>query len=96
MARPRQSTPLQLGAGQAEYVLNHLLANRGIGRAEVRGALDAMGREIKVARTAARVAPRWRSGIWRCTKVSVSCRTGLVMPSSITHRTSNGRDAASK
>jgi hypothetical protein len=38
---------LQLAAGQAEYVLNHLLASGRLGRADVREALDEMGREIK-------------------------------------------------
>ncbi len=46
MARPRQSNSLHLGAGQAEYVLSYLIANRRIGRADVREGLAEMGREI--------------------------------------------------
>ena len=37
-----------LGHGQADYVLNHLLTAGRIARADVRLALDEMGREIKV------------------------------------------------
>src|SRR4051812_18726429 len=47
MPLSKRSTSMQLSPGQADYVLNSLLADRQITRWQVQGALSKMEREIE-------------------------------------------------
>jgi hypothetical protein len=47
MPSRKRSDELRLGAGQAEYVLNRLIADRQITRWQVQGVLSQMDREIQ-------------------------------------------------
>lgn len=46
MARPRKSSQQKLSPGQASYVLDRLIGDRRISRADVQRYVDAMHREI--------------------------------------------------